>query len=754
MEKIKEYSEEEKQNFKKLNKELISKIKKYRPEKDLSKIDEAFWFAVEAHKNQRRKSGEPFVHHPIVVTDILAGLKLDRETLIAGLLHDVVEDTPHTEEDIEKQFGEEVAFIVARVTKLFEKEFNYKDKDAKYANNYKNMLLGSAKDPRVILVKIADRLHNMKTLEHMTPEKQREKAEETMNIYAPLALNFGISEWRNELEDLAFKYLEYEEFLKLKVAINKKKEQRSEQIEKIISNLKKQLDAAGLKYEIDGRYKHMYSIYRKMQKKKLSLDELYDLSAIRIIVDDIVDCYTALGVVQINYQFLRDRFKDYISNPKPNGYQSLHTAFFHEGEKYEIQIRTHQMHEIAEKGVAAHWIYKGAKGANSGKDEFLANVIKRQQQIYAEAGMAETGTEFVETLTKELNPYALKIYCFSPKSTIFMLDEGATPVDFAYAVHSAVGNTMVGARVNGILVPFDHVLKTDDVVEIQVSENSSGPKPEWLDFVKTGNAKSRIKAFLKEKGKETAFTDGLLDLEKEAKNRKYNLEDLLTDESKNAMINKHNMPNWERLIESIGRKFINGETVIKRLIIIKKDKEEQELRIKLINTSVEDANIDFTQFEREVKKSKKKSKTGIFIQGETDLETSFAACCSPIPGDEIIGFITKGRGVKVHRTDCINILKMTDENRKRLLEATWDREATKNMSFDISLSIEAEDRATLALDINKILVEAKVGVNIFNSRRVNDRAFFEISLKIDNEEQLKSITNKISTLTNVYEIKR
>ncbi|MCL1924716.1 MAG: RelA/SpoT family protein, partial [Defluviitaleaceae bacterium] len=450
---IEEYSEEEMQNLKTCNEKLINKIKAYRKDMDLSKIDEAFWFAVKAHKHQRRRSGEPYITHPIAVTNILADLKLDRETLIAGLLHDVVEDTKYTSENIEELFGEEVAFIVAGVTKLLKKQFQYTDAGGKYANNYKNMLLGSSKDPRVILVKIADRLHNMKTLEHMTPEKQKEKATETMNIYAPLALNFGISEWRTELEDLSFKYLHPEEFQKLKNDINKKKEQRAEQIEEVIRELKSYLDFANIKYEIDGRYKHLYSIHRKMQKKDLTIDELYDLSAIRILVEDIQDCYTVLGIVQINYQYLKDRFKDYISNPKPNGYQSLHTAFFYKGEKYEVQIRTHNMHEIAEKGVAAHWKYKGA---NSGKDEYLTNVIKRQQQIYTEAETAETGTEFVEKLKDELNPYSSKIYCFTPKGAVFSLVENSTPVDFAYMVHSAVGNTMVGARVNGTLVPFEY----------------------------------------------------------------------------------------------------------------------------------------------------------------------------------------------------------------------------------------------------------------------------------------------------------
>ena len=748
------YSELETENLKLENKNLINKIKEYRKDMDLSKIDEAFWFAVEAHKKQRRKSGEAYIIHPIAVTNILADLKLDRETLIAGLLHDVVEDTEYTSEHIKERFGQEVEFIVLGVTKLLQKEFTHTYKDSKYADNYRNMMIGSSKDPRVVLVKIADRLHNMQTLSYMTPEKQKEKAEETMNIYAPLALNFGISEWRTELEDLSFKYLEPEAFKKLKTDINKKKEIRAAAVSDIIEEIKVHLDSLNINYEIEGRYKHLYSIHRKMKKKNLSLDELYDLSAIRILVNDKAECYTVLGVIQMNYKYLLDRFKDYISKPKPNGYQSLHTAFFHKGEKYEVQIRTHEMHEISEKGVAAHWKYKGS---SSGKDAYLFSVIERQREIYQEAEQSQTGAEFVETLKDELNPYAEKIYCFTPKSNVFTLSKGSTPVDFAYMIHSAVGNTMVGAKVNGIIVPFDHVLKNDDIVEILTSENSSGPKLEWLDFVKMNNAKSRIRSFLKEQTKEKDFLEGINTLKKEAKDRKYTLEELLTEEAREAIINKHNMPNWERVVESVGRSFINGETLIKRLIQIKKDKEDHELRTKLSNISIEDAGIDFKQFEREgfyTKKSKKKSKTGVFVQGEADIETSFAACCSPIPGDEIIGFITKGRGVKIHRTDCKNILNMSNENRNRLMESTWDRSVTKDMSFDVNLSIEAEDRASLALDINKILVESKVGVNVFNSRKAGNKAFFDITLKVDTEEQLVYVINRISNLTHVYEIRR
>ena len=748
------YSEDENKTLKLENENLINKIKEYRKDMDLSKVDEAFWFAAEAHKKQRRKSGEAYIIHPIAVANILADLKLDRETLIAGLLHDVVEDTEYTSNDIKEKFGEEVEFIVSGVTKLLQKEFTHSYKDSKYADNYRNMMLGSSKDPRVVLVKIADRLHNMQTLAYMTPEKQKEKAQETMNIYAPLALNFGISEWRTELEDLSFKYLEPEAFKKLKNDINKKKEMRAAAVSEIIKEIKTHLDSLNITYEIEGRYKHLYSIHRKMKKKNLSLDELYDLSAIRILVNDKAECYTVLGVIQMNYKYLLDRFKDYISKPKSNGYQSLHTAFFHKGEKYEVQIRTYEMHEISEKGVAAHWKYKGS---TSGKDEYLRGIIERQHKIYEEAEQSETGTEFVETLKDELNPYSEKIYCFTPKSNVFTLSKDSTPVDFAYMIHSAVGNTMVGAKVNGIIVPFDHILKNDDIVEILTSENSSGPKLEWLEFVKMNNARSRIKSFLKDQTKETAFLDGNASLKKEAKERKYALEELLTPEAKEAMVNKHNMPNWERLVESVGRSFINGETVIKRLIQIKKNKEDHELRTKLSNLSIEDAGIDFKQFEREgirARKSKNRSKTGVFVQGEADIETHFAACCSPIPGDEIIGFITKGRGVTIHRTDCKNILNMPNEIRNRLMESTWDRSVTKEMSFDVNLNIEAEDRASLALDINRILVESKVGVNIFNSRRAGDKAFFDITLRVDTEEQLNYVTNKILNLTHVYEIRR
>ena len=744
-------------------KEFIEKLKNNRLEKDLPYIEQAYEMAYNAHKDQKRKSGEPYIVHPVCVSIILCELGMDTESIIAGLLHDTIEDTSYTYEDIEQAFGEVVAKIVMGVTKLLKIE--YKKEGAKneelQAENYRKMFLATAGDLRILLIKMADRLHNMRTLNYMTPEKQRQKAQETMDIYAPLALRLGISKIRNELEDLSFRYLNPEAYYALAEKIQKKQNQRQILITDMVRELDEKIKAStfmethSCTFEIDGRPKHFFSIYKKMKSKNLKLEQVYDLFAVRILVDTVMQCYGILGTIHESYNPIPNLFKDYIAVAKSNGYQSIHTTIIGiNGEPFEIQIRTKDMHQVAEYGVAAHWKYKEKPNTIVNPESEEAKLNSSVRKILELQKELSDNEEYLAELITELDIYKGSIYCYTPLGDVIELKEGSTPVDFAYAIHSAVGNNMVGAKVNGAIVTFDHKLATGDRIEIIQSGNSSGPKAEWLNFVQTSQARNRIRAYLKQIGKAEHLALGKEYLENEAKKRKVNLEDILSEDRKKYILDRYNYTEWELFLAAVGRRSINEEQVIKR-IITHKDKEEERIRrIELQNVNINDANLDLSSIIGPVKQ-RKKSKSGVIIQGLGDIAVRFSKCCSPLPGDEIIGFITRGRGITVHRTDCKNIIHLPGDEKNRLREVYWDTDhAEKSANYSVDLTIEADDQAGMLVGISGIMLESKTNIRNLIVNANGQDAVIKCTLDVESKEHLDRLCQRLLGMKEIHNIKR
>lgn len=728
--------------------ELIASVKKYHPSTDISMIEKAYKIAYEAHEGQKRKSGEPYIIHPLCVAIILADLELDKETIVAGLLHDVVEDTVMTTEEITKEFGAEVALLVDGVTKLGQLSYSA-DKVEVQAENLRKMFLAMAKDIRVILIKLADRLHNMRTLKYMKPEKQKEKARETMDIYAPLAQRLGISKIKVELDDLSLKYLEPEVYYDLVEKIALRKTERQKFVDGIVAEVRAHIEKAGIKAQIDGRVKHFFSIYKKMVNQDKTLDQIYDLFAVRIIVDTVKDCYAALGVIHEMYKPIPGRFKDYIAMPKPNMYQSLHTTLIGpSGRPFEIQIRTFEMHRTAEYGIAAHWKYKEA--SNNGG---TVNVSKQEEeklswlrQILEWQKDMSDGKEFMSLLKSDLDLFAESVYCFTPAGDVKNLPNGSTPIDFAYSIHSAVGNKMIGARANGKLVNIDYVIQNGDRIEIITSQNSKGPSRDWLKIVKSAQAKNKINQWFRNELKEDNITRGKELMAAYCKSRSITLSDLMKPSYMESVMRKYGFRDWDSALAAIGHGGLKEGQVVNKLL----DEYNKQHQKEITDEHIMEAT------EGKEKMRIAKSGNGIVVKGIHDVAVRFSKCCSPVPGDEIVGFVTRGRGISVHRTDCVNVMNLSETDRARLIEAEWQKsEPDKNERYTVEIKIFGYNRTGLLVDISKIFTERKIDLSSLNCR-VNKQGVATILLTFDvqGKEELASLTAKIRQIESVIDIQR
>ena len=715
-----------------LYKELINSVLKYHPSTDISMIEKAYKVASEAHEGQKRKSGEPYIIHPLCVAIILADLELDKETIVAGLLHDAVEDTWMTYEEVEKEFGSEVALLVDGVTKLGQLSYSA-DKVEVQAENLRKMFLAMAKDIRVILIKLADRLHNMRTLQYMRPEKQQEKARETMDIYAPIAMRLGISKIKVELDDLSLKYLKPDVYYDLVHKVALRKSEREQFVGAIVKEVKKHMDDANIKAQVDGRVKHFFSIYKKMVNQDKTIDQIYDLFAVRILVDTVKDCYAALGVIHEMYKPIPGRFKDYIAMPKPNMYQSLHTTLIGpNGQPFEIQIRTYEMHRTAEYGIAAHWKYKESSDGKApvGKSEeeklnWLRQILEWQRDM-------SDNKEFMSLLKNDLDLFADSVYCFTPQGDVKTLPSGSTPVDFAYSVHSAVGNKMVGARVNGKLVPIEYEIKNGDRIEIITSQNSQGPSRDWLKLVKSTQAKNKINQWFKKELKEDNILKGKEMLAQYARAKGFKIANYTKTQYLEAVLRKYGFRDWDSVLAAIGHGGLKeGQVFTDEQVLEAASETQEKLHIA-------------------------KSKSGIVVKGIHDVAVRFSKCCNPIPGDEIVGFVTRGRGITIHRTDCVNVLNMSETDRTRLIEAEWQQPDTKEKEkYTAEIQVYANNRTGLLVDLSKIFTERKIDLRSINSRTSKqEKATISMSFEIGSKEELRSLIEKIRQVESVIDVER
>ena len=738
--------EEEQATPEELYARLIEKIKHYHPSADdLRMIDKAYNFAKKSHGDQKRKSGEPYIIHPIHTALILADLELDKESIMAGLLHDVMEDTAATREIMIKEFGEEVTDLVDGVTKLTKLDYDV-DKVEEQAENLRKMFLAMAKDIRVILIKLADRLHNMRTLMYMTPEKQKEKSKETMDIYAPIADRLGISKIKIELDDLALRYLEPEKYKELVDGVHERLEHREEFMSNLIAEVAGYIEKAGIKATIDGRVKHYFSIYKKMTMQHKTLDQIYDVFAVRIIVDSVMECYGALGIIHEKYTPVPGRFKDYIAMPKQNMYQSLHTTLIGpNGQPFENQIRTYEMHKTAEYGIAAHWKYKENITGDGDNEEqkiaWLRQILEWQRDM-------SDNHEFINLLKDDLNMFSERVYCFTPNGDVKNLPSGSTPIDFAYSIHSAVGNKMVGARVNGKMVNIDYKLQNGDRVEIITSNNSTGPSRDWLKVVQSTQAKNKINVWFKQQNKEENIVKGKELIEKYCKAKNINLSEILKPAYMEKVRLKYSYKEWDSLIASIGHGGLKEGQIVNKLL----DEYEKEHKVEITDDDVlKDTNNNKANVPR-----KSNSKSGIIVEGMDDVAVRFSKCCSPVPGDEIVGFVTRGRGVSIHRTDCINIMNLPDIERGRLIEASWAAdEGKQDGKYMTEIVIYANNRVGILTDLSRIFTERNIDVNSINSRTSkSDIATITMTFAIQGTEELNSLIAKIRTIDSIIDIER
>lgn len=730
-----------------LYRELINSVLKYHPSTDISMIEKAYKVASEAHKDQKRKSGEPYIIHPLCVAIILADLELDKETIVAGLLHDAVEDTWMTYEEVEKEFGSEVALLVDGVTKLGQLSYSA-DKVEVQAENLRKMFLAMAKDIRVILIKLADRLHNMRTLQYMRPEKQQEKARETMDIYAPIAMRLGISKIKVELDDLSLKYLKPDVYYDLVDKVALRKSERQKFVNNIVSQVKQHMDDAGIKAQVDGRIKHFFSIYKKMVNQDKTIDQIYDLFAVRILVDTVKDCYAALGVIHEMYKPIPGRFKDYIAMPKPNMYQSLHTTLIGpNGQPFEIQIRTFEMHKTAEYGIAAHWKYKESSDGKLPVDKREEEKLNWLRQILEWQKDMSDNREFMSLLKNDLDLFADSVYCFTPQGDVKTLPNGSTPIDFAYSVHSAVGNRMVGARVNGKLVPIEYQIKNGDRIEIITSMNSQGPSRDWLKIVKSTQAKNKINQWFKKELKEDNILKGKEMLTQYAKSKGYKISNYTKSQFLESVMRKYGFRDWDSVLAAIGHGGLKEGQVFNKLL----EAYEKENQKHLTDEQVLEA-----AGEQQEKLHITKNKGGIVVKGIHDVAVRFSKCCSPIPGDEIVGFVTRGRGITIHRTDCVNVLNMSETDRSRLIEAEW--QPTENKSSEkymADIQVFANNRTGLLVDLSKVFTERKIDMRTINSRtNKQEKATISISFEIGSKEELASLIEKLRQIESVLDVER
>ena len=735
-----------------LYQELVKSVKKYHPSTDLTMIEKAYQVAKAAHKDQVRKSGEPYIIHPLCVGIILADLELDKESIAAGLLHDVVEDTPMTTEDVAREFGDEVALLVDGVTKLGQLSYSA-DKVDEQAENLRKMFLAMAKDIRVILIKLADRLHNMRTLKYMRPEKQKEKARETMDIYAPIAQRLGISKVKIELDDLALKYLEPEVYYDLVAQIADKKSVREKYVKSIVAEVKQHMDNANIEADVQGRVKHFFSIYKKMVNQDKTLDQIYDLFAVRILVESVKDCYAALGVIHEMYKPIPGRFKDYIAMPKANMYQSLHTTLIGpKGQPFEIQIRTYDMHRTAEYGIAAHWKYKESGGSNEqnieGKNSAEAKLTWLRQILEWQRDMSDN-REFMSLLKSDLDLFSESVYCFTPGGDVKTLPNGSNTIDFAYSIHSAVGNKMIGARVNGKLVPIEYVIKNGDRIEIITSQNSRGPSRDWLNTVKSTQAKNKINQWFKTEFKEGNIVKGKELIAQYCKMKGIPQAQVVRSEYQEGVLRKYGFRDWDSVLAAVGHGGLKEGQVVNKML------EQYE---KAKKKAVTDAKIMESVSEAKEQKIKiSKSKSGIVVKGIDDVAVRFSKCCNPVPGDEIVGFVTRGRGVTIHRTDCVNMLHLAESERERLIDAEWQSglKAPAGEKYTTEIKIYGNNRTGLLVDISRTLTERNIDVTAMNVRTSKQgTATITISFDISSVEELNRIIDKLRQIESVLDIER
>ncbi|WP_297436170.1 bifunctional (p)ppGpp synthetase/guanosine-3',5'-bis(diphosphate) 3'-pyrophosphohydrolase [uncultured Clostridium sp.] len=722
--------------------ELIKRVEKSSKGANIELIKKAYDLASTAHKDQKRESGEPYVTHPVNVAMILADMGMDTSTIVAGLLHDVIEDTQYDYDDINDMFGEEIANLVDGVTKLGQIE--YKSKEEQQADNVRKMLLAMARDIRVIIVKLADRLHNIRTLKHKSPEKQKSKAQETLDIYAPLAHRLGISKIKWELEDLCLRYIHPEDYYALVKDIAEKRTEREKNIDVIVSDIDENLKSASISCDIEGRPKHFYSIYRKMTSKNKTLDQIFDLTAIRILVNNVKDCYAVLGIVHTIYKPIPGRFKDYIAMPKPNMYQSLHTTVIGEaGRTFEIQIRTFDMHKTAEYGIAAHWKYKKPEATEEPTFEnklgWLTEILEWQDET-------SDAQEFMEGFKLDL--FSDEIFVFTPKGIVINLPAGATPVDFAYRIHTDVGNKCVGAKVNAKMVPLDYKLKTGQIIEVLTATSSKGPNMSWLGFAKSNQARSKIKQWFKKIRREENIEKGKDLIEKESKKRSINFADIAKGDKYDKLIKKYNFNGIDDIFAGIGAGLMSATAVVTKL---KGESTETILSNEQVKSEIEE------QIAKHDKHNHKTvcSSSGVTVKGLDNLMIRFAKCCNPVPGDGIAGYVTKGRGISVHRADCSNFKHILDVQNEKVVEVSWCD--SKGSCYEAEIEIKTDDNTGYLSELMMIISEIKVEVTALNAKTHNgNSARINIKVKVDSTEKLRDLMRKfrkIKGTRDVYRVK-
>lgn len=715
---------------------FLEELLQKNPNYDIERIEKAYRKAEEIHEGQMRKSGEDYLTHPMAVAQILADLGMDENTIIAGLLHDAVEDTPYSQEDLKKDFGDEIAVLVDGVTKLG--SLVYESKEERQAENLRKMFLAMSKDIRVLIIKLADRLHNLRTINYMNESQIKEKCKETLEIYAPLASRLGIYAMKFELEDIALKELDPEMYYDLVKQVSMKKELRTDHINKVIDVIKESLDNLNISYEIKGRNKHFYSIYRKMKFQGKQLDEIFDLTAVRVIVDSVKDCYAVLGIVHTRWKPIPGRFKDYIAMPKPNRYQSLHTTVIDDnGDPFEIQIRTAEMHKIAEYGIAAHWKYK--EGVAEDREEVKLAWLRQTLEWQTDLNDSK---EFMETLKVDL--FSNQVFVFTPKGDVIELPAGSTPLDFAFKIHSAIGAKCVGAKVNGKMVPIDYTLRNGEIVDIVTSSNSKGPSIDWLKIVKSNAARNKIRQYLKKENKGEDVSKGKEMLEKYIRRKGYDPQLIIRTQWINKVSKNLNISSSDDLYSQISY----GGVMLSKVSTL------------LLGFYHEDKQLELKSKEKEFKAVEERKRVhetptnGVTVEGMDDLLVRFSKCCNPVPGDDIIGFITKGRGISVHRVDCTNIVSLPDSEKPRLIKVDWNQEK-KNISYNADIQILAEDRKGLFSDISRVCEDMDVHIAGVNAKSSKENiATITMTLSLTNTGQLEKVLRQLRSVQGVADVYR
>ena len=723
---------------------LIDKMKSYHPSDDFSLVEKAYRMADSAHQGQKRKSGEPYIIHPLCVAIILAGLEMDKETIIAGLLHDVIEDTEKTREDIEKEFSPEVALLVDGVTKLTQLSLS-QDKIEIQAENLRKMFLAMAKDIRVIIIKLADRLHNLRTLQYQTAEKQVEKARETMDIYAPLANRLGISKIQVEMDDLCMQYLYPDIYRDIRDKLDEMLSERGDFINEIVAEVKQYISEADISAEIDGRVKHIFSIYKKMKTQGKTLDQIYDIVALRIKVETVRDCYAALGIIHEKYKPIPGRFKDHIAMPKANLYQSLHTTLIgHGGRPFEIQIRTYEMHRTAEFGIAAHWKYKESGSKEVSTEEEKLNWLR---EILEWQNDSDDNHEFMNAVKSSLDLFQDHVYCFTPAGDVKTLPRGSNTIDFAYAVHTAVGNKMIGARINGRVVPIETEIRNGDRVDIITSQNSKGPSRDWLAMVKSTQARNKINQWYKNEYKADNLQKGKAAMEDYCRAKGINLSELLVPDFMEKTLKRYNYTEWDTLMAAVGHGGLREGQIVNRLL-------EEKRRVEEKNRSDSDVLEEIR--DKKNNEEYESPKGTIKVRGIHDVAVRFSKCCSPVPGDDIVGFVTRGRGISIHRTDCINVVNMSETDRVRLIDAEWvEAEGKSNFEFTTEINVYAMERNGLIFDLSKVFNEEDISIKGMLARTSKaGKSTIDISFNVKSKDDLNRLVSKIRNIQGVLDIQR